>query len=69
MPLHTYIDAVTGQTTTVEMTGDELKAYLQSEAEHNELLAKEAIIEERRQALLVKLGITEDEAQLLLGGN
>jgi len=67
MPLHTYIDAVTGETNTVEITGDELKAYLKSETEHNELLAKEAIIEERKQALLAKLGITEDEARLLLG--
>jgi hypothetical protein len=66
MPLHTYIDAITGQTTTVEIIGDELAAYLASEKKHNELLAKEAIEAAKRSALLEKLGITEDEAKLLL---
>lgn len=66
MPLHTYVNALTGETTTVEMTGDELAAYLASEKEHNKLLAKEAIEAAKRTALLEKLGITEDEAKLLL---
>lgn len=66
MPLHTYIDVITGETSTVEMTGDELAKHLASEAEHNELLAREAVVEEQRKALLTKLGITDDEAKLLL---
>jgi len=66
MPLHTYVNAITGETTTVEMTGDELAAYLASEKEHGELLAKEALIEQKKQALLEKLGITAGEAALLL---
>jgi len=66
MPIHTYIDALTGETSAVEMTGDELARYIASENEHNQLLAKEAVIEQKRQALLEKLGITADEAALLL---
>lgn len=66
MPLHTYVDAITGEIVTKEMAGQELQEYLASETEHYELLAQEAIIEERRKTLLDRLGITEDEARLLL---
>jgi hypothetical protein len=66
MPLHTYINAITGETSTVEMTGDELAEYLASQVEDNELLAKEAVKEQQRQAILDRLGITKEEASLLL---
>jgi hypothetical protein len=35
----------------------------------NEMLEKQLQAQAKRQALLDKLGITEDEAKLLLGGN
>ena len=66
MPIHVYIDAVTNERKEIEMTGEELERYLASEAEHNELLAKEALIHKKRLEILDRLGITEDEAKLLL---
>lgn len=66
-------DHITGETIVREMTDEEqaqrdseVAAYLaRKEAEAQEEIAKAA----QRQALLDKLGITEDEAKLLLGGN
>jgi len=66
-------DHLTGETIVREMTADELAqreaevaAWLQAKADKQaEAEAKAA----QRQALLDKLGITEDEARLLLGGN
>jgi len=56
-----------------QITGDEYEATIQSWAEAvyaKELKAQaEAEAQAKRQALLDKLGITEDEAKLLLGGN
>lgn len=40
-----------------------------AQAETEAAAAARAEAEAKRQALLAKLGITEDEAQLLLGGN
>ena len=57
----------------IEMTAEEYEATIQSWADI--WLAREtkaqakAEAEAQRQALLAKLGITEDEARLLLGGN
>lgn len=63
----------TGEIIEREMTADEIKA---EKAEQAERAAKEAeALEAESQkaadkaALLSKLGITEDEARLLLGGN
>ena len=66
-------DHATGETVVREMTDAEqaqrdaeVAAWLQAEADKQaEAVAKSA----QRQALLDKLGITEDEAKLLLGGN
>lgn len=66
MPIHVYINAETNERTEVEMTGEELTQYLASEAAHNKLLEEEAKIEQKRQAILDRLGLTADEARLLL---
>lgn len=61
----------TGETTLTErdMTAEELARY-EAEVNANELAKAEAQAKAaQRQALLDKLGITEDEARLLLGGN
>lgn len=64
-------DAATGETVTREMTDDEYAQYEADQAayaaakaaEEAEAAAKQAA----RDALLARLGITEDEARLLLG--
>jgi 2-hydroxychromene-2-carboxylate isomerase len=66
-------DNATGETIVREMTNDEqtirdaevAEALLRKEAKAQTQIENET----KRQALLNKLGITEDEAQLLLGGN
>jgi hypothetical protein len=69
----TITDALTGETIEREMTNEE-------QAQRNAFLAKikaeeiakaeaDATKAATKQALLDKLGITEDEAALLLGGN
>jgi hypothetical protein len=62
-------NSATGEEIIREMTDDEFEQY---EIEIAKFAAKEAAAAEaaaKRQALLDKLGITEDEARLLLGGN
>lgn len=59
----------TGETIVRDATESELKKF-QSWKEYNEKVeADKAEAQAKRQALLEKLGITEEEAQLLLGGN
>lgn len=63
------INCETGEEIVRDMTPEELadanERKAKVEAEQAEAQAKAA----QRQALLDKLGITEDEARLLLGGN
>lgn len=73
MPTKLVVDCSTGVTTEVELTAEEIAqaeanaaAFAAAEAER---LAAEELKATQRQALLTKLGITEDEARLLLGGN
>lgn len=66
MPIHTYIDAETGEATQVEMTGAELAEYEANTAQALEQLAKDKELSDKKIALFDKLGITEDEAALLL---
>jgi hypothetical protein len=66
MPIIKEVNAQTGEETEREMNAQEL-AQLEIDQEQ---AAKEAIaktkLEARKNALLEKLGITEDEAKLLL---
>lgn len=67
------IDITTGQTEYVDMTQDEIANYeaykTKADAEVETNLQARIEATAQRQALLDKLGITEDEARLLLGGN
>jgi 1,2-phenylacetyl-CoA epoxidase catalytic subunit len=63
----TIINLATGETTVRDFTQAEID---QIKAERAELLAKAEALEAKaadKAALLAKLGITEDEARLLLG--
>ena len=54
----------------IELLGDEKIAFLADREAMNVNQANiELEIKQKRQSILDKLGITEEEAQLLLGGN
>ena len=66
----TIIDIATGETTVIPFTEEETAAHL---AEQQKIADKEAALiadekakTEAKQLLLEKLGITQDEAELLL---
>jgi hypothetical protein len=61
-------DATTGEEAIIERaaTAAEIKSAEDFQAEMAELEAKEAIKATEKAALLAKLGISEDEAKLLL---
>ena len=52
-----------------ELTDEEFSQYQKDQEKSEELKASREIFLAKRQALLDKLGITEEEARLLLGGN
>ena len=68
-PIIKLVNAETGQEIEREMTADEFAQYQVEQAEQAakdaELVAKESA----RQAILDRLGLTADEAALLLGAN
>lgn len=60
-------DALTGENEIIEITSAELKKITDAnEAEHNQRLAEKAAREADKAALLAKMGLTADEANLLL---
>lgn len=61
-------NAITGETTIIErdMTAEEIGEVERAQAQAAERATKEAETATKRQALLDKLGITEEEARLLL---
>jgi len=68
-----YHDAQTGEVIEQQMTAEEIAIYEKDLLDRQELLAAKqkakTEAEAKRTALLEKLGITEEEARLLLGGN
>jgi hypothetical protein len=64
-------NAVTGETTITERdeTAAEKKAREKAEADNLVLQAEAEAKATQKAALLERLGITEEEARLLLGGN
>lgn len=70
-PLSSVFDAITGENLVVELTEDEIKNreidYLARKTAEEKAKALEAENAIKRAELLTKLGITEDEAKLLLG--
>ena len=70
MPTKVIVDCTTGETTEVELTVEEIAdletARLAAEDQRKAEEAEAAAKAEAKAALLDKLGITEDEAKLLL---
>jgi hypothetical protein len=62
-------NAVTGENIVREMTEEESAQWEIDKAQAVTKAEAKAAKTVKRQALLDKLGITEDEARLLLGGN
>jgi hypothetical protein len=64
-------DIVTGEETITERdeTSAETQARLQHEAEIAQRQAEAEAKAAQRQAILNRLGLTEEEARILLGGN
>lgn len=68
-PLVTIHNAETGEIVQREMNDAEFAQYQTDQAEATAKIAEADAKAATRQALLNKLGITEEEARLLLGGN
>jgi hypothetical protein len=70
MPTKVIVDCSTGETSIVELTAEEIAdmetARVAAEADRAEREAKEASDATAKSALLKKLGITQEEARLLL---
>ncbi len=62
-------DLVTGEVIDREMTDTEFAAYEADQAAQAAHQAEAEAKAAQRQALLTRLGITEEEARILLGGN
>jgi hypothetical protein len=63
------INVETGETTERELNSEEVAQEVADQAVEAERTAAEAAKAEQKAALLERLGITAEEAQLLLGGN
>ena len=61
------LDAATGEITTRELTDAEKAELEQTKAEFEQKQAEKANKAAARAALFLRLGITEEEAKLLLG--
>ena len=68
MPMIKIHNVETGEIVEREMNADELAQYELDQATAEATAAEAAAKEAARAALLDKLGITADEAKLLLGG-
>jgi hypothetical protein len=66
-PIIEIIDAETNEVTRREMNNAEYAQALKDKAEAEAKIAEQAEAEAKRAALLERLGITADEAKLLLG--
>jgi hypothetical protein len=65
----TETDAVTGVTIERDATQDELSQYETDQAAYVARIANEEAKATQRQAVLDRLGLTSEEAQLILGGS
>jgi len=68
-PMTVIHNVETGEIVEREMNAEELAQYEKDKIAVNAQRQAEAAKAAERAALLTKLGITEDEARLLLGGN
>jgi hypothetical protein len=71
MPTKVIVDCSTGETSIVELTAEEIAeleaSRIAAEDQRQAAEAEAAVKAEAKAALLDKLGITAEEAQLLLG--
>ena len=67
-PMIKLVNAETGEEIVREMNAEELAQWEADKAEAQAEADARAAKEHERQALLERLGITAEEAQLLLGG-
>jgi hypothetical protein len=65
-PMITIHNAETGEIVEREMNAKEIAQHEADQIAHADRLAQEAAKEAAKAALLAKLGITDDEAKLLL---
>lgn len=63
----TEVNAITGEVVTRDYTEAEAEQRAKDLAKHAELIKAQAAKVAARQAVLDKLGLTQDEAQALLG--
>jgi len=63
------VNAETGESEMVALTDEELNQRVKDDAEYAKRIAEAEAKATQKAALLNKLGITEEEARLLLGGN
>jgi len=61
------VNIETGETTYRDYTPDEIAEVEQSQADAAQLIADETAKAEQRRSILERLGLTEDEATVLLG--
>jgi hypothetical protein len=61
------LDALTGEIQIIELTDEEVAQREQAYAEYESGLKEKSAKAAEKAALLERLGITEDEAKLLLG--
>ena len=66
MPIKTIVNCTTGETIEREMTEEEAIQFAKDQAEGNAEIEAKLARKAAKEALLEKLGITEDEAKLLL---
>jgi len=69
MTIHRIHDIVTGEITEIPYTKNQMAEIEAARIEAQKIAEQEAAQADEKAALLAKLGITEDEARLLLGGN
>ena len=61
------VNIETGETTYRDYTPDEIAEVEQSQADAAQLIADETAKAEQRRSILERLGLTEEEARVLLG--
>lgn len=61
------VDITTGEETWRDLTPDEIKEMELEQAKARQFIAEQAAKAEQRAALFERLGITQEEAKLLLG--
>ncbi len=68
-PITKIVNAATGEEIEREMTAEEFAQHQVDQAAYAARLAEAADKAIARQAVLARLGLTEEEAQLILGGS